>query len=266
MGSGGLNFAVYDIALDSSALRWWYGQEINPRAKLGTDTSKFFINAGGQSLSMSTSTGDVTISSHLLLGSAKALKIYNGATQTGEIYSSDTTWLRINQNVAKDIYTPRSICIGTGLTVGGSAVASAGWVMATGGYSRYVGTTAHLGSIYVPLTLPASSTTYNGSSVTAGTKNITVSTLFTGLPAGYAGAIKAWNVRLVGKSPSAGDSYYMLCKDYSNNHYSVAVRGTTTLTSEAVGIVHCNTNGDFQLVVGGGTWTGVYLQLLGYFI
>jgi hypothetical protein len=38
-----------------------------------------------------------------------ALKIYNGATQVGEITTSDTTWLRINQNVAKNIYTPRYI-------------------------------------------------------------------------------------------------------------------------------------------------------------
>ncbi len=46
-----------------------------------------------------------------------AIKIYNGATQVGEFIASDTTWLRINQNVAKNIYTPRYIRADGGLYV-----------------------------------------------------------------------------------------------------------------------------------------------------
>jgi hypothetical protein len=51
--------------------------------------------------------------------------IYHGATQMGDIGAQDTTWLRINQNTAKDIYTPRKLradggldCIGGVLSFG----------------------------------------------------------------------------------------------------------------------------------------------------
>ena len=40
---------------------------------------------------------------------ADDIQFYNGTTRVGEIGTKDTTWLRINQNTAKNIYTPRYI-------------------------------------------------------------------------------------------------------------------------------------------------------------
>ncbi|MCP4927879.1 MAG: hypothetical protein GY918_02340, partial [Gammaproteobacteria bacterium] len=45
--------------------------------------------------------GDNNVSDHI--------QFYNGTTRMGEIGCEDTTWLRINQETAKNIYTPRYI-------------------------------------------------------------------------------------------------------------------------------------------------------------
>jgi hypothetical protein len=52
---------------------------------------------------------------------ADAIQIYNGSTQVGQIEATDTTWLRINQDVAKNIYTPRYIRADAGFFVDGTA-------------------------------------------------------------------------------------------------------------------------------------------------
>ena len=46
---------------------------------------------------------------------ADHLQFYNGTTRMGEIGCEDTTWLRINQETAKNLYTPRAFRIDGGL-------------------------------------------------------------------------------------------------------------------------------------------------------
>ena len=46
------------------------------------------------------------------------IQFYNGNTRIGEIGGEDDTWLRINQETAKNIYTPRYILAGGGFRVG----------------------------------------------------------------------------------------------------------------------------------------------------
>ena len=58
--------------------------------------------------------GDGTSDARILIkkadnNTADHIQFYNGTTKTGEIGSLDNTWLRINQGVAKNIYTPRYI-------------------------------------------------------------------------------------------------------------------------------------------------------------
>ena len=48
------------------------------------------------------------------------IQFYNGTTRVGEIGCEDTTWLRINQETAKNIYTPRYIRADGGFFVDGS--------------------------------------------------------------------------------------------------------------------------------------------------
>jgi len=52
---------------------------------------------------------------------AGAILIKSGSTLVGQIEAADTTWLRINQDVAKNIYTPRYIRADAGFFVDGTA-------------------------------------------------------------------------------------------------------------------------------------------------
>jgi hypothetical protein len=52
---------------------------------------------------------------------ADAIQIFNGATQVGQIGALDTTWLRFNQDIAKNIYTPRYIRADAGFFVDGTS-------------------------------------------------------------------------------------------------------------------------------------------------
>ena len=49
------------------------------------------------------------------------IQFYNGSTRIGEIGCKDTTWLRINQETAKNIYTPRYIRADNGFFVDGTS-------------------------------------------------------------------------------------------------------------------------------------------------
>ena len=49
------------------------------------------------------------------------IQFYNGTTRIGEIGCEDTTWLRINQETAKNIYTPRYIRADNGFFVDGTS-------------------------------------------------------------------------------------------------------------------------------------------------
>lgn len=52
---------------------------------------------------------------------AEDIQFYNGTTRIGEIGTQDTTWLRINQETAKNIYTPRYIRADGGFFVDGTS-------------------------------------------------------------------------------------------------------------------------------------------------
>jgi hypothetical protein len=56
--------------------------------------------------------GDNNVSDHI--------QFFNGTTRVGEIGAEDNTWLRINQETAKNIYTPRYIRADAGFFVDGS--------------------------------------------------------------------------------------------------------------------------------------------------
>ena len=69
------------------------------------------------------------------------IKIFCGSTQTGEIGSMDTTWLRINQSIAKNIYTPRYIRADSGFFVDNTATGLDG----SGRLRAFAGSTSSVG-------------------------------------------------------------------------------------------------------------------------
>jgi len=65
------------------------------------DTASLTVGDGSTDCKVEIKKADDAASDHL--------EIYNGTTLVGQIGCQDTTWLRINQGVSKNIYTPRLI-------------------------------------------------------------------------------------------------------------------------------------------------------------
>ena len=90
----------------------WYEIGANLRSTLNV----------GVNTSADINLGNTTTNARLIIKKADNnvpdhIQIFCGGTQTGQIGSMDTTWLRINQNVAKNIYTPRYIRADSGFFV-----------------------------------------------------------------------------------------------------------------------------------------------------
>ena len=83
-------------------------------------------------MNATTFSGDVTVGSNTADHQLKIykqdnnvsdhLQFYMGNTRMGEIGCEDTTWLRINQENLKNIYTPRYIRADNGFRVDGTAL------------------------------------------------------------------------------------------------------------------------------------------------
>jgi len=78
-----------------------------------TMTGTLTIGDGSAQTELHIKKADNNVSDHL--------QFYNGTTRVGEIGCEDSTWLRINQETAKNIYTPRYIRADNGFFVDGTS-------------------------------------------------------------------------------------------------------------------------------------------------
>lgn len=89
--------------------------------------------------------GDGTTDSRLVIkrldsATSDDIQFYNGTTRMGEIGTQDTTWLRINQETAKNIYTPRYFRADGGLYVNSTSYGINGsGLLLTGSFSGTYG-------------------------------------------------------------------------------------------------------------------------------
>ena len=97
--------------------------------------------------------GDNNVSDHL--------QFYNGTTRMGEIGCEDTTWLRINQETSKNIYTPRYIRADAGFFVDGTS-------KGINGSGNFIGGTIAGASDYSTLLRSNTSDTMSGTLTMAG--------------------------------------------------------------------------------------------------
>ena len=209
-------------------------------------------------------TADVRIGSGLAVGYTGAapatgeVDIYNGTTLMGAFSTSDTTWFRINQSVAKNIYTPQSIVAGGGFSTYSGSVPGSGSILYVGDLISRKSSVNYTGYIYVPLA--DALVVYNGSSLTTG--GYTIDFTSYSVPA----SAKALSLRLTITSATAG-AYAYLWDTTSVNmaapYCSVQVAGG--LDSDSAVTALANSGPALRLVVGGATCT-VYLMVLGYFI
>ena len=92
----------------------------------GIDSSQFLRSDASDTMTGSLTIGDGSAQTELLIKKADNnvsdhIQFYNGTTRVGEIGCEDTSWLRINQETAKNIYTPRYIRADGGFFVDSTA-------------------------------------------------------------------------------------------------------------------------------------------------
>ena len=122
------------VALTGDGVHWYASSGSTPNFDVANNAPLW--NATGQwdgdiNTTYDINTGSITVgdgtstATHIAIKpaddtTAEDLQFYNGTTRIGEIGTQDTTWLRINQETAKNIYTPRYIRADGGLFVSSS--------------------------------------------------------------------------------------------------------------------------------------------------
>ena len=176
-GSGSTPGHMYIRTCESGTIGSWYevGAHLRGNLNVGTNTSAD-INLG------STSTNARLIIKKADNNVPDHIQIFCGGTQTGEIGSQDTTWLRINQSVAKNIYTPRYIRADSGFFVDGGTMGidGSGRLRAFAGSNSSVG----IGFVNDPNTGLFSNGADNIGFATNGTNRVNLSTAKLALLAG----------------------------------------------------------------------------------
>ena len=123
------------VALTGDGVHWYASSGSTPNFDVANNVPLW--NASGQwdgdiNTTYDINTGSITVgdgtntASHIAIKpaddtTAEDLQFYNGTTRMGEIGTQDTTWLRINQETAKNIYTPRYIRSDGGFFVDGTS-------------------------------------------------------------------------------------------------------------------------------------------------
>ncbi|MCC6191224.1 MAG: hypothetical protein IT318_19555 [Anaerolineales bacterium] len=136
------------------------------------------------------------------------------------------------------------------------SIAQAGTVTC-GGLSGYV---------FVPLTSPWTSTSWDGDAKNTGTYTIDVSS-FSGAP-GTTASIKAYYVRILGNWSSAGGgaTFFGLKRLTGDSFHSLAVWALVANANEdGSGIVTADTNGDFIAEISGANAASAWIQIWGYY-
>ena len=182
----------------------------------------------------------------------------------GGLTANETTWLRINQDASKNIYTPRFFAANGGLQAGGSTDPGDGYVGYTVGLRPNKNSTQYTTWGYYPHTSYWSSTSWDGDakSNSSGTK-IDLSAVF-GLPA----YVKAVHVRILGKSnvagPTDGSWFFLGPSAAYDAHTGVYVWGNVYQNNS--GLVTCDGNGDIYYTTQSSTTNYCILRITGYFI
>ena len=187
------------------------------------------------------------------------LRVYHGTTWMGEFHAIDTTWTRINTNVAKNIYTPRIFRADGGL-VAGNAVGAASDVTYRGNLRAFDGATYRDVYGIFPLQAEIASATFfgTGKGNSAGAY-YTASSEFSGVPS----AAKAIMLSATIKHTSTGA--WFECGVNSTNRNSVVVYNqTTSAYNSNSGVVPLDASGRVYIRTSTNSME-IWLRCTGYF-
>ena len=181
------------------------------------------------------------------------INFYYGANQIGDIGVNDATWLRLNQNTAKNIYTPRLIRADGGITSGQLKKRQNGEE-----YDTFA---------YVPLQTPLTHSSWNGDAKSDVSTSTALNLTTFGLPSN----VVAVNVRLVARDSAAlgTNNLWVSLGPSATYYWQLSVRPVgNNIYAEANGVI--NTNGNSQIyyrINASGTNTmDVWLEIFGYWI
>lgn len=253
---GGLGIGSIGFVTTSGRLK------VTERAYVGVG-----LYVGNTSPASNPGTGDIVASNNITASSifyGQDIYLYESTTQMTDITAQDTTWSRINQNTAHNIYTPRYFAAAAGLQAGGSTNPGTGYVGYTAGLRPNKNSTQYYAYSYVPLGTPLTSTAWDGDAKgnTAGTV-IDLSAVF-GAPAG----LQAVNVRVIGKANNAGptDSNYFYVGQSASDDAHVGCYLWGNVYMDNMGPANCDSNGDIWYTVQSGATAYCIIRIMGYWI
>jgi hypothetical protein len=198
---------------------------------------------------------------------AQMFRLYEGSTEMGRFEAQDATWTRINQGVAKNIYTPRYVYAAAGLRAGGAAPDPVGGdiTFADRIIKDHQGSDK-AGNIYVPVTPDIRGTSWWATAKSTGGTWITVSTTFPGIPSN----VRAINVRILCRDsathPQTG-LYFIIGPDSTTNDNVGARAYGNNMIGENTGICNVTNNTIYAYRIASGSGTlDCWLAVIGYFI
>jgi hypothetical protein len=169
----------------------------------------------------------------------------------------------IELTAATYVSTSHDLRVGRGLYVGGTGTAPGdNNVEYEGDLRKLQDGSLRTGYIFVPLTTPKTSTDWDGDVKNTGTYDIDSSASPWSLPAG----VKAIVIRLAANWGAANSGYYAALRPNGQTEFTSVVKAYFNGYVEMTAVVPVDSNGDFEVVIGGANTTGVYLQLWGYYV
>lgn len=162
----------------------------------------------------------------------------------------------------------QDVTIDRGLNIGTATGAATGDMRYSGVLASYKNSTYYTGYIFVPLTSPLTSTSWDGDSYSTTAKTLIDLSAVFGAPAGVAAILAIVSMRDSGSA--SGDYYLILSPNNTSGQGPVArVSGLSNdaWNSETL-MVPCDANGDiyYQIVASGSLTMDVYIQIWGYWI
>lgn len=186
------------------------------------------------------------------------IRLYRSTTFMGQFSTADSDWFRINQDVAKDIYTPRRFVAASGISSGATTDPGTGGLLYTGALIARRSGTNRTGYIYVPKTPPK----YLWSATSIGTGIYTLTPTMMGTPSDAKAVHMQWGILATATGGRMRAGY----NSSDPQDISCTIFHTTEYTRYG-GIANTDASGNVYFKSDkASTGTGTYLWITGYWI